>query len=131
MSFIRFYYDSKVGDRLEFPVVLDMKPYTRAQERDGNANSSSNSDSTVYELNSVVIHEGTADFGHYFCFARPDLKKQPNEWVKLNDNLVSTVSLGEVCEASFGGKYFRLLGRGAAGDASSNAYLLFYSQKER
>jgi hypothetical protein len=127
--FIRSYYYSKVGDRLEFPVVLDMKPYTRAQERDSSSNS--NSDSTVYELNSVVIHEGTADFGHYFCFARPDLKKKPDEWVKLNDNLVSPVSLGEVCEASYGGKYFRLLGRGAAGDASSNAYLLFYSQKER
>ena len=79
------------------------------------------SPSTSYLLSSVVVHEGSAGFGHYVCYARPDPKKHPNGWLKLNDNAVSDVSAKDVFQTSFGTKN--------PDKYSKNAYMLFYTRK--
>jgi ubiquitin C-terminal hydrolase len=72
----------------------------------------------VYKLSSVVVHEGSATFGHYVCYARPDPLNTPESWIKLNDQSVSDVTFRDVCDTAYGSKN--------SGKFSSNAYLLFY-----
>ena len=125
----RFRYDSdlgtlkKIGDPLEFPDALDMSKYAHVavpvNEGDGQAQVQAQAQSqSQYLLNSVVVHEGTATFGHYTCYARSDPSMRPDYWLLFNDHMVSEVSYDQVCKASFGNT------RG-----SSSAYLLFYSKR--
>ena len=76
---------------------------------------------SVYQLSSIIVHEGSADFGHYICFARPNLNTNPNLWLKLNDKTVTETDFKNVCETSFGSKNSE--------KNSRNAYLLFYTRK--
>lgn len=74
-----------------------------------------------YLLSSIVVHEGSANFGHYICYARPDPQNNPEGWLKLNDQTVSDTSFKEVCATSFGSK--------GLDKYSKNAYLLFYTRR--
>ena len=47
----------------------------------GNVNSK---DDFEYELKGVVLHYGTADFGHYFSY----IKESDNQWIEFNDERV-------------------------------------------
>ena len=76
---------------------------------------------SVYQLSSIVVHEGSADFGHYICFARPNVNTAPNLWLKLNDRTVTETDFKNVCEMSFGSRNSE--------KNSRNAYLLFYTRK--
>ena len=105
-----------------------MEPYyvpkidTSSPEIGTNSNNDSlkNKDKADYQLSSVVVHEGSAGFGHYICYARPDPKKTPEKWLKLNDQIVSESNFKEVCEVAFGSNKSEKFSR--------NAYLLFYSR---
>ena len=118
------------------------------------ANTSSNTTSSTtsenlnssYELSSVVVHQGSATFGHYMCYARPDPTNRPDYWLLLNDHIVTDVSYEDVCRAAYGNSISsstkeRFLGissdNNSGGEGYSNgrednnkcAYLLFYSRK--
>ena len=121
----RFSYDTntnalkKLGDRLEFPLSLDMArvhSHAGAAAEEDAAISSGN-----YDLSSVIVHEGTASFGHYTCYARPDPRTKPNCWLLLNDDMVSQVPHDVVCRAAYGSE------RGSG--SSSSAYMLFYTKR--
>lgn len=75
-----------------------------------------------YKLSSVVVHEGSATFGHYVCYARPDPSNTPESWMKFNDHTVSDVTFRDVCDTAFGSRN--------SGKFSTNAYLLFYVRAE-
>ena len=63
-----------------------------------------------------MVHEGTTNFGHYTCYARPQPHLRPDHWLLFNDHMVSQVSYQEVCKASFGSH------------GNRSAYLLFYQK---
>ena len=115
----RFEFDTshmrmmKVGQFFEFPLNLDLASFAGDEE-------------STFQLSSVVIHDGTSNVGHYICFARPNIHYGTKDrWIKLNDRIVSEVSMDEVCRDAFGG-----FERQSGVDFSSkNAYLLFYSRK--
>ena len=65
-----------------------------------------------YTLIGVVMHEGTADAGHYWAFVRTEA----DAWFRCDDALVEAAELTRVLEE----------GRGGPGKAS--AYLLLYRQ---
>jgi ubiquitin C-terminal hydrolase len=122
----------QIGDLLEFPLELDMKRFL-SKQKSAPVPSAENAEPAVkvvddvkkssssYLLSSVVVHEGSAGYGHYICYARPDPKKYPNGWLKLNDNAVSDISAKDVFETSFGTKN--------PDKYSKNAYMLFYTRK--
>ncbi|KAL6181069.1 hypothetical protein ACLB2K_047726 [Fragaria x ananassa] len=72
-------YVEKIDKHVEFPLELDLKPYT----------SSNNSDvELMYELYAIVEHVGfSATSGHYFCFIR----SSPDTWHRLDDSKVTRV----------------------------------------
>ena len=80
-----------------------------------------------YELKAVVVHIGTAEYGHYIALVRPKANLNPHYWLKLDDTRVSSITYEEVQALSFGGRPYNipLLGGSAA---SSDAYLLIYER---
>lgn len=41
----------------------------------------------LYHLQAILVHSGSINSGHYYCFIRPRI--DDNKWYKLNDNKVS------------------------------------------
>ncbi|EPE03402.1 ubiquitin carboxyl-terminal hydrolase-like protein [Ophiostoma piceae UAMH 11346] len=98
----------KVDTPVEFPLQLNMLPYTnrRAAGPGGAGSSSSGSSyelnrSCMYDLLSVVVHVGEIDTGHYVTYCRVG-----DQWFAFNDHRVELASNSEVLGAK--------------------AYLLFY-----
>lgn len=65
-----------------------------------------------YKLSGVIVHIGTADFGHYVSYVRD---RQTNNWRLCNDETVTPASEKSVKEAGFG-------------SSNKSAYLLFYDR---
>ena len=88
-------YDSlvKINDKFEFPETIDLTPYL--------AKSLDKKSPTLYELFGVLVHQGDATFGHYYCFLRPSTDPQ---WFEFNDSVVRRVSKAEAIDDNFGGK---------------------------
>jgi len=45
-----------------------------------------------YHLQSILIHRGTVDFGHYYAFIRPHLD---DRWYEFNDTSVQEVTTNQ------------------------------------
>ena len=60
-----FSVSEKVEGRVDFPLSINMLPYTTKSQ-------SKNVDKSkyMYDLSSVVVHKGKLDAGHYFAFCR-------------------------------------------------------------
>ena len=71
-------------------------------------------ETTPYTIFSIIIHEGTADSGHYYCFIR----SKGDNWFKFNDLRVTAVPKEEVYRVAFGSE-----------NSIANAYCLFYMCK--
>lgn len=52
-------------------------------------------DSLIYNLNSVVVHYGSHNFGHYICYR----KCRHNLWWKISDHSVTQVDVDQVLNA--------------------------------
>ncbi|KAK1438437.1 hypothetical protein QVD17_04246 [Tagetes erecta] len=80
-------YVEKIDKHVEFPLELDLQPYTSGSQSD-NVNFN-------YELYAVVVHAGfTSSSGHYYCYIR----YAPDKWYKFDDRKVFCVS--EACVLS-------------------------------
>jgi ubiquitin carboxyl-terminal hydrolase 7 len=108
----------KVNDRFEFKEKIDLKPYAVNQEED-----------LVFCLQSVIVHSGTPEIGHYYAFIKPD---EDSLWIKFNDESATAAEEFEVFEYNFGGDYFSYT-HSSFGvfnkqmkTSESNAYILVY-----
>ncbi|GMS84196.1 hypothetical protein PENTCL1PPCAC_6371, partial [Pristionchus entomophagus] len=72
----------------------------------------------VYELFSVMVHQGNAAGGHYFAYIK---NMDESEWYCFNDTRVEMATPLEV-EKSFGGM------QGGWTNSNTNAYMLMYRQ---
>ncbi|KAJ5544559.1 Peptidase C19 ubiquitin carboxyl-terminal hydrolase 2 [Penicillium sp. DV-2018c] len=88
----------KMNGHIDFPLTLNMLPYT--VKKDHNPVDMSQ---YMYDLSTVIVHEGTMDSGHYFAYTRLENDK----WVLMDDNKVTVVGVADVLK--------------------QDAYLLFYS----
>lgn len=80
-------YVEKIDKHVEFPLELDLQPYT--------CGSQSNNVDLKYELYAVVVHAAfTSSCGHYYCYIR----SAPDTWYKFDDSKVTSVS--EACVLS-------------------------------
>jgi ubiquitin C-terminal hydrolase len=101
----RFDGVNKLETAVSFDEKLDLGPFCHDSMQQA-------SEPCEYTLIGVVMHEGTANAGHYWAFVRTEA----NAWFRCNDTVVEAADLTSVLEA----------GRGGLVEAS--AYLLLYRQ---
>jgi ubiquitin carboxyl-terminal hydrolase 9/24 len=147
----------KINDRFEFPLMIDMEPWTVAglARRDAEiAEQAGTSDTagvavkretseedeaettkgTLFRLAGVVVHSGTATAGHYYSFVRtrnPSGAPEGAMWHKFDDKQVTPwAQTDEDMEAEFfGGEYTPKYGNiYAKQERSWSAYILFYER---
>ncbi|KAL1964020.1 hypothetical protein VTN77DRAFT_7566 [Rasamsonia byssochlamydoides] len=92
-----FSVSEKVEGRVDFPLSINMLPYTTKPN-----SSKVDKSRFMYDLSSAVVHRGKLDAGHYFVYCR-----QGDQWMLFNDDQVTAVTEAEVLNA--------------------DAYLLFYT----
>lgn len=54
-----------------------------------------------YKLKGIVVHNGTADGGHYYSFIKG---RDSNKWFEFNDTIVRDYDISNMPEDAFGGK---------------------------
>jgi ubiquitin C-terminal hydrolase len=123
-----------VSTKWTFPVEIDLGPFVStpaagcatpaasASSLEERQDSFGELLSTEYVLRSVIIHSGTAMYGHYYCYVRLD----DGKWVCFNDNTVSHVSEATVFSKAFSGP---VIYSSYAYPASERATLLLYLNK--
>lgn len=61
----------KLEAKLEFPLQLDMFPYTtRGKKHKRKGGDCVKTPQVWYDLQSVIVHKGKLDAGHYVCYCR-------------------------------------------------------------
>ena len=110
-----FDYDTmqkiKLNDYCQFPMKLDMKPYTKeylssiAQNTQDQGRISEEihfkpDDYYSYSLRGAVIHHGTSEAGHYYSY----IKIGEDQWYEFNDEWIEKFDLKEMKKQAFGGE---------------------------
>ena len=118
-----FDYDSmiriKLNSYFKFPFELNMKEYLIEDNQEIN---------TVYDLTGITIHDGSADFGHYYDF----IKAPDNKWYKFNDTRVKVFNEDDIPKEAFGDQNFDEKREREEEDEDAeenNAYILIYTKK--
>ncbi|CAI7645658.1 unnamed protein product [Penicillium bialowiezense] len=88
----------KMTGHIDFPLSLNMLPYTVRKD-----NLPVDMSKYIYDLSTVIVHEGTMDTGHYFAYTHIG----DDKWVLMDDNKVTVAGVADVLR--------------------QDAYLLFYS----
>ena len=133
---------------MKFPFSWDASSVINTTTSKTNCNdlsSNPRSNNSIYDLTSVVIHDGSANAGHYTCFSRNPTSRIVDQdgrekWIYSNDHMVSLVDESEVMEKGYGGSAYRSSGMhsfhsGALGGlggtlGSRNAYMLLYIRRD-
>ncbi|KAH3764942.1 ubiquitin hydrolase [Pelomyxa schiedti] len=140
----RFEYDFelmrriKVNDLYEFPMKLDLEPYTKeGLARREKGVSPLSPTSCEYDLVGVLVHSGTAESGHYYSYIRerstPDGSNP--KWLQFNDTYVEPFDISGLPRQCFGGTETILSTHPQTHQQISqnvprvyNAYMLFYDK---
>jgi ubiquitin C-terminal hydrolase len=125
----------KLNSYCEFPLSLDMEPYTiegvLRKEQGGDLDERlgvlrAPEEYYQYGLRGIIIHLGSAEAGHYYSY----IKTEEKGWVEFNDATVDTFDEANIPHEAFG------VSPGMLGDASKeevgkmkNAYMLIYERK--
>ena len=108
----RFNYDweteriTKINQQLVFPLTLDLNSIERGNpDGDSENNTKHSSSIDLYDLQSVIVHAGEFDVGHYYAYVRPDVRN--DRWYRFNDDIVEEVPFEDVQRDAFGGRVNR------------------------
>lgn len=76
--------EEKYEGKIDFPLSLDMAPYTTKSSKDKGE--------LLYDLESVIVHQGEQiSNGHYYSFCRQD-----GRWFRFDDEIVSATTVEDV-----------------------------------
>lgn len=136
----RFKYDlesndfNKINNGISFKEEIDLSDYL-----DKRNYSKKRKTKEEYVLYCIIIHSGTADNGHYYCFAK-DFKH--NCYIKFNDTSVYVAEKKVVFKESFGGEEIEYVIKknkrepkyeikDLKKEISKNAYIFIYIKKDK
>ncbi|EFN51470.1 hypothetical protein CHLNCDRAFT_59229, partial [Chlorella variabilis] len=119
----------KVKTRFEFPMELDVYPYTveGASEADGRPAEKKDASHYRYDLRGIVVHSGSAFAGHYYSVIKD---RQPGgEWYCFDDTNVEPWDPAKLDMDCFGGRFIPE-GFTQECDRPNSAYMLFYERAD-
>lgn len=136
----------KINDYLEFPMEIDMSPYTSgaaagAESTTADSAAYEAAGECMYDLVGVVVHSGTSDMGHYYSFIkdRHDGAKGSDgvdDWFEFNDEAVRPFDVEAMGDECFGGEEVRQKWDPAQGafvpsveTKRRSAYMLIYERR--
>jgi ubiquitin C-terminal hydrolase len=99
----------KVNDSFDVPLNIDVQPFTTQTEGDD--------DLFKYELCGVVMHQGSADDGHYYSYIKERSEQQ--RWMKFDDESVTSIDVADVIVNCSGSD---------DDDSQSSAFILIYDR---
>ncbi|KAH3732634.1 ubiquitin carboxyl-terminal hydrolase 34 [Pelomyxa schiedti] len=147
----RFEYDFdaekrvKLNDYIEFPFELCMKPWTKEglAEKENSTTHKAGPESAViskppsyydFKLVGVLVHSGSADYGHYYSYIKD---RKSRYWFEFNDSTVTPYNLDNLNSDCFGGRaltkvWDNVLSQTVQreGTKTNSAYLLFYERDD-
>ena len=116
---IAFSYDTfnmeKINSYITFEKTLNIKKYTVNKN-----NENIPLEYFDYDLQGVIIHSGTAQYGHYYSHIAPEEIDTYNRWFKFNDTSVSRINYDSIPIEVFGNNNDHQYG--------SSAYMLIYQK---
>ncbi|KAL4443131.1 hypothetical protein ABPG74_002198 [Tetrahymena malaccensis] len=80
-----------------------------------------------YTLKGIVVHDGTANFGHYFSY----IKIADNKWLEFNDSTISEYNPKDIASDCFGADPQELKIPKQYYESQKSAYLLFYEKVKK
>ena len=96
------FLNEKINSRVAFRKKINMKNYTVDRNKVNN-NDKKNMEKYEYNLIGVVVHSGTAQFGHYYSFINTKNKDENGPWFKFNDKNVNEYIIPDFEYDMFGG----------------------------
>jgi len=141
----------KLNDRFEFPIELDMFPYTKEglawesslisspnQPKNKFYPEGRNENYYNFELVGIVVHSGASlNSGHYYSYIRAREGRNRGKWFEFNDSTVRNFNISQLDEKTFGGSrkqqsYSPIVKKFSDVEVSvvDNAYMLFYERKK-
>lgn len=97
----------KINSRCEFRDTLDLHELIKntdsysLSQKDVDIDDLENKGAHLYHLHAILVHSGTINSGHYYCFIRPDVHQE--QWYKFNDSKVTEVPKTVAFNAGMGG----------------------------
>eukprot|EP00002_Diphylleia_rotans_P015605 TRINITY_DN301_c0_g1_i4.p1 TRINITY_DN301_c0_g1~~TRINITY_DN301_c0_g1_i4.p1 ORF type:complete len:2791 (-),score=522.89 TRINITY_DN301_c0_g1_i4:451-8823(-) len=139
----------KLNTYCEFPMELDMQPYTKEgiaeKENKASPNPVSSDELPLlkessyykYQLAGVLVHMGTADSGHYYSYIKSRTTGAQNKWYIFNDSLVEEIDPKDLPHLCYGGNettngydnYNRPITKQQS--KSYSGYILFYERADQ
>ena len=137
----------KINSTLEFPRQINLKKFCSETININNENLKDDIEFNTkvynhsdeyynYELKGVVVHSGTAQFGHYYSFINTQMSDiNDNSWLRFDDSLVTNYNSNKLQDDTFGGDPKNEKGndffqrKGTWEEASKSAYMLVYERK--
>ena len=118
------YQNEKINSKIAFKRKINIKNYTT--DRNINEDNKKNMDNYEYNLIGVVVHSGTAQFGHYYSFINTKTKDENGPWFKFNDKDVNEYIRPDFEHDMFGGNKDQ---NSLNEDYGASAYMLIYEKK--
>ena len=113
----------KINDYYEFPLELDMDKYV---QKDNSNNSNIQKNNNYYKLKGIVIHTGSCESGHYYCYL---LDHKTKEWYEFNDTKVSKFDIRNLDSEAFAKNEIIFEdGKKIEKENTRSAYMLLYEK---
>ena len=133
----RFEYNSKkdimvkINDYFEYYNEIELSNYIDPNILNSKLYKKEN---YIYELHSVIVHQGNANSGHYYAYIKQSNNNK--DWLLFNDENVRPADNYEIFRQNFGGLSEIYKNKGNQGEIVTNninyersAYILVYIQK--
>lgn len=109
----------KVNDHYQFAPTINLNKYVSPNSPYANLD-------YTYQLHGVLVHNGSAQGGHYYAFLRPGTGPQ---WYRFDDTSVTKAPTAKAIEDNFGGDEISYIEGGTSylkWTKSNSAYMLVY-----
>ena len=135
--------NEKISSKLEFPQTLNLEPFTREglQLREQATHEITEQDKYTlrsqsyyeYKLKGVVVHKGTAHYGHYYSL----INYKADRWVEFNDSTIRDFDPRKIPVECYGGRdtndttednWQAPQQQNTQDKTSTNAYILVYER---